>query len=103
MEKCLEEQAAAERGPIPPLMSSSGQQKAGEDGAFVLLRRAWFDLNNGYKKEEDGQPGGSVSAIGAIRDNPADLDGSTWLDVEWQMQKSHNTVSSFSACLLLEA
>lgn len=51
MEKSLEEQAAVERGPIPPLKSSSGQQKAGEDGAFVLLRRAWFDLNISYKKE----------------------------------------------------
>lgn len=58
MEKSLEEQAAAERGPIPPLMSSSGKQKAGEDGAFVLLRRTWFDLNISYKKEEDEQPGG---------------------------------------------
>lgn len=103
MEKSLEEQAAVKRGPIPTLMSSSGQQKAGEEGAFVLLRRAWFDLNIDYIKEEDGEAGGSVSAISAIRDNPADLDTSTWLDVEWQMQKSHNTMSSFSVCLLLEA
>lgn len=103
MEKSLEEQAAVERGPIPPLKSSSGQQKAGEDGVFVLLRRAWFDLNISYKKEEDGQPGGSVSTISAIRDNPADLNRSTWLDGDWQMQKSHNTMSSFSVCLLLEA
>ena len=40
MEGSLEEQAAPERGPIPPLMSSSGQQKAEEGGALVLLRRA---------------------------------------------------------------
>lgn len=40
MEGSLEEQAAPKRERIPPLMSSSGQQKAGEDGAFVLLCRA---------------------------------------------------------------
>lgn len=33
MEGSLEEQAAPERGRIPPLMSSSEQQKAGKGGA----------------------------------------------------------------------
>lgn len=61
MEKSLEEQAAAERGPIPPLMSSSGKQKAGEGGALVLLRRTWFDLNISSKKEEEGLVGGGLS------------------------------------------
>lgn len=85
MEGSLEEQAAPERGPIPPLMSSSGQQKAEEGGALVLLHRAWFDLNVIYKKEEVWQPGGSVSTISPIRDNPAGLDTDTWQDGEWQM------------------
>lgn len=40
MEGSLEEQAAPERGRIPPLMSSSEQQKAEKGGALVLLRRA---------------------------------------------------------------
>lgn len=40
MEGSLEEQAAPEWGRVPPLMSSSGQQKAGEGEALVLLRRA---------------------------------------------------------------
>lgn len=80
MEGSLEEQAATERGRIAPLMSSSGQQKAEEGGLLVLLRKAWFDLNVSYKREEVWQPGGSVSTISAIRDNPADLDRDTWLD-----------------------
>lgn len=85
MEGSLEEQAAPEWGRVPPLMSSSGQQKAGEGEALVLLRRAWFDLNKSYKKEEVRQPGGSVSTISPIRDNPSDLDTGTWPDGEWQM------------------
>lgn len=79
MEGSLEKQAATEKGRIPPLMSSTGQQKAEEGGVLVLLRRVWFDLNVNYKKEEVWQPGGSVSTISPIRDNPADLDTDTWL------------------------
>lgn len=82
MEGSLEERAAPEWGRIPPLMSSSGQQKAEEGGAFVLLRRARFDLNVSYEKEVVSQPGGPVSTISPIRDNPADLDTDTWLDGE---------------------
>lgn len=58
MEGSLENQAAAEKGQIPPLMSSSGQQKAEEGGALVLLRQARIDLNVSYKKKESVFQGG---------------------------------------------
>lgn len=74
------EAGAADRGEIPPLMSSSGQQKAEEGGALVLLRKAWIQPNVCYKKKAHCPRGGSAFSIRPIRDNPVDLDTDTWLN-----------------------
>lgn len=80
----MEEQAAAE-GPIPPLMSSSGRQKAGEDGRLSCCAQLDLILISVLKRRRKGWwgegGGGAVyPPLSAQSDNPRALDSSTWVN-----------------------